>query len=88
MVIEVELTNPPDIIAPLDFSVPGDVSSAAFIIAFAALGGAGVSVTIDNVSLNRTRTGFLDVFSRMGIDLTIEETGSENTCEPKRFNNS
>ena len=80
---QVELNNPPDIVAPLNFSVPGDVSSAAFVIAFAALGGAGVSVTIDNVSLNRTRTGFLDVFSRMGIDLTIEETGSGNTCEPR-----
>jgi len=80
---QVELNNPPHIVAPLDFSVPGDVSSAAFIIAFAALGGAGVPVTIDNVSLNRTRTGFLDVFSRMGIDLTIEETGSGTTCEPR-----
>tara|TARA_B000000460_G_scaffold159581_1_gene113004 strand:- start:2814 stop:3413 length:600 start_codon:yes stop_codon:yes gene_type:complete len=59
------------------------VSSAAFIIAFAALGGVGISVTIDNVSLNPTRTGFLDVFSRMGIDLTIEETGLGNTCEPR-----
>ena len=80
---QVGLSNPPDILAPLDFSIPGDVSSAAFIIAFAALGGVGISVTIDNVSLNPTRTGFLDVFSRMGIDLTIEETGLGNTCEPR-----
>ena len=80
---QVELNSPPDIVAPLDFSVPGDVSSAAFIIAFAALGGTGLSVTIDNVSLNPTRTGFLDVFSRMGTDLTIEKATSENTCEPK-----
>ena len=80
---QVRLSTPPDILAPLDFSIPGDVSSAAFIIAFAALGGVGISVTIDNVSLNPTRTGFLDVFSRMGIDLTIEETGLGNTCEPR-----
>ncbi|MEC7386597.1 MAG: 3-phosphoshikimate 1-carboxyvinyltransferase [Gemmatimonadota bacterium] len=80
---QVELSLPPDIIDPLDFSVPGDVSSAAFIIAFVALRGGGPSVTIDNVSLNPTRTGFLDVFSRMGTDLTIEKSAFENTCEPR-----
>jgi len=80
---QVELSLPPDIIDPLDFSVPGDVSSAAFIIAFVALRGGGSSVTIDNVSLNRTRTGFLDVVARMGTDLTIEKSAFENTCEPR-----
>ena len=80
---QVELSSPPDIIDPLDFSVPGDVSSAAFIIAFVALRGGGSSVTIDNVSLNRTRTGFLDVVARMGTDLTIEKSAFENTCEPR-----
>ena len=80
---QVELSTPPDIVDPLDFSVPGDVSSAAFIIAFAALRGIGPTVIIDNVSLNPTRTGFLDVFSRMGTDLTIEKAALENTFEPR-----
>ena len=34
----VELRDPPERIAPLDFDVPGDISSAAFILAFRAFG--------------------------------------------------
>jgi 3-phosphoshikimate 1-carboxyvinyltransferase len=54
--------------------VPGDISSAAFILA-AALMVPGAQVTIEDVGLNPTRTGILDALSRMGADLVIEETG-------------
>ena len=45
--------------------VPGDVSSAAFLIAAAAL--TGSTITIREVGLNRSRLGFLGVMERMGI---------------------
>jgi 3-phosphoshikimate 1-carboxyvinyltransferase len=48
-----------------DGSVPGDVSSAAFLIGAAALGGRALS--IEGVGLNPSRTRYLDVLTRMGV---------------------
>ena len=45
--------------------LPGDVSSAAFLVAAAALTGGELS--IHNVGLNPSRTYFLDVMERMGV---------------------
>lgn len=70
----VEMRDPPDRIDPMDFDVPGDVSSAAFIFTLSALGGAGDGVTVEGVGLNPTRTAFLDVLGRMGAEIEIEET--------------
>jgi 3-phosphoshikimate 1-carboxyvinyltransferase len=58
--------------APL--TVPGDLSSATFLLV-AALTVPGSDVTVENVGLNPTRTGALDVLGAMGADLTVEETG-------------
>lgn len=72
----VEMRDPPERIRPLDFDVPGDPSSAAFLFAMAALGGAGEEgVTVEGVGLNPTRTAFLDVLERMGADIEIEADG-------------
>ena len=78
----VELRDPPDRIAPLDFAVPGDISSAAFVLALAALGGAGEEVTVQGVGLNPTRTAFLDVLERMGTDIEVRETTPAGSLEP------
>lgn len=51
-----------------DFKVPGDISSAAFWLV-AAAAQPGSSLLIDNVGLNPTRTGILDVLIRMGARL-------------------
>jgi 3-phosphoshikimate 1-carboxyvinyltransferase len=48
-----------------DARVPGDPSSAAFLIAAAALGGAGLQIL--EVGLNPSRLHFLDVLARMGV---------------------
>ncbi|HEV8564670.1 MAG TPA: 3-phosphoshikimate 1-carboxyvinyltransferase [Actinomycetota bacterium] len=48
-----------------DAHVPGDLSSAAFLIAAAAL--TASSIEIGGVGLNPTRTRFLDVMERMGV---------------------
>jgi 3-phosphoshikimate 1-carboxyvinyltransferase len=54
--------------------VPGDLSSAAFLIV-AALVVPGSDVTVENVGLNPTRTGLLDVLAAMGADLEVAVTG-------------
>lgn len=60
-------------------TVPGDISSAAFIMVAAAIC-PGSCVTIKNVGLNPTRTGIIDVMQAMGADITVKLT--ENTFEP------
>jgi 3-phosphoshikimate 1-carboxyvinyltransferase len=57
---------------PVSLSVPGDVSSAAFLVV-AALVRPGGSVRIDDVLLNPRRTAFLDVLRSMGAAI---ETGT------------
>ncbi len=54
-----------------DVEVPGDPSSAAFPTA-AALVCSGSDVTIENVLVNPTRTGFYDTLAEMGADLQFE----------------
>jgi 3-phosphoshikimate 1-carboxyvinyltransferase len=79
---QVELHSPPDRIWPFDFAVPGDVSSAAFVLAFAALGGAGEALEVVRVGLNPTRTAFLDVLERMGVRVRKEVDRSAWGVEP------
>jgi len=52
-------------IAPFKIAVPGDPSSAAFLIAAAVLADAG-ELVIENVGVNPTRAGFIVVLERMG----------------------
>lgn len=52
-------------LAPLDYEVPGDISSAAFLIAAGAVM-EGSEVLLENVCLNPTRTAFLDVLMALG----------------------
>lgn len=52
--------------------VPGDISSAAFFL----VGGAitpNSKLTLQNVGINPTRTGIIDVLKKMGAKLTIEQ---------------
>jgi len=53
------------------FEVPADPSSAAFLVAAALVAGAG-EVRLPGVCINPTRTGFLDVITAMGGDVTVE----------------
>ena len=52
--------------------VPGDISSAAFWLV-AGLILPESMIKIENVGINQTRTGILDVIQEMGGDLTIED---------------
>lgn len=71
--LEPEDGRPP--LSPLRMRVPGDPSSAAFLVAAALL--AGRSARVEGVSLNPTRTGYLEVLRRMGARIRTEETGEE-----------
>lgn len=69
---EVSLDTPPTELVPLDLTVPGDFSSAAFLIALGLLRGGSRKLTILNVGLNPTRTGLLDVLREMGGRIDVE----------------
>jgi 3-phosphoshikimate 1-carboxyvinyltransferase len=57
-----------------DVQVPGDISSAAFwMVAAAALPGS--EVVIEDVGLNPTRTGILDILQRCGAEISVDGGG-------------
>ena len=58
-----------------DAAVPGDVSSAAFLVAAAAL--TGSELTVRGVGLNPSRLHFLRVMERMGVRVELRPTGEE-----------
>jgi 3-phosphoshikimate 1-carboxyvinyltransferase len=60
---------------PFDLQVPGDPSSAAFLVGAAVLAESG-ELRISAVGLNPTRTGFLEVLSRMGVKTAVENPAS------------
>ena len=65
------ITPPTSPLRPLSFTIPGDISAAAFLIV-AALITPGSDLTLLNVGLNQTRTGLLDALKAMGADLQVE----------------
>ena len=58
------ILNSPNFLKPKDIYVPGDFSSAAFLIV-AVLITKNSRITINNVGLNFYRTGLLDVLIKM-----------------------
>jgi 3-phosphoshikimate 1-carboxyvinyltransferase len=67
-------------LAPLDVRVPADPSSAAFFVALATLL-ESAPISVPNVCLNPTRTGFFEVLRAMGGAVVIED-GPEQGGEP------
>lgn len=65
-----------------ELEVPGDPSSAAFLVIAALVAGAE-EVRIPGVCTNPTRTGFLDVLRAMGAEITLEtpRQGAEPTAD-------
>jgi 3-phosphoshikimate 1-carboxyvinyltransferase len=55
---------------PFEISIPGDPSSAMFLLAAAALAGNG-GIKIDGVGLNPSRIGYLAVLRRMGVNVGV-----------------
>jgi len=61
----------PGDVTPLNITVPGDTSSAAFLWAAAAVI-PGSRIVTPNVSLNSGRTGFLEILQQMGCEVAVE----------------
>jgi 3-phosphoshikimate 1-carboxyvinyltransferase len=54
-----------------DVAVPGDLSSAAFVMLAAVLA-EDADVTIEGVGINPTRSGVIDILKAMGADIDLE----------------
>jgi len=63
-------------IEPFEMEVPGDPSSAAFLVGAAILADRG-ELRIEAVGVNPTRVGFLEVLRRMGAEVRIEKRGDQ-----------
>lgn len=55
---------------PLEIKIPGDISSASFLIA-AALLAEDAELLIKNVGINKTRSGFLEAAAAMNADFEL-----------------
>ena len=65
------LLNPAGSIRPFEYDVPCDISTAAFFIVGALLMHES-EITINDVLLNETRTGALDILIKMGAAIRID----------------
>ncbi len=73
----------PDEVEPFQLRVPGDPSSAAFLVG-AVLSQKRGEVRIEHVGVNPTRTGFLNVLDRMGANIgreSLREEGGEPVAD-------
>jgi 3-phosphoshikimate 1-carboxyvinyltransferase len=68
--------SPGPMIPTFEMQIPGDISSAAFLVGAAVLAEGG-EIGIHGVGVNPTRTGFLQVLVRMGALVNVVETSSE-----------
>lgn len=64
--------RPQSPLEPLNIMIPGDISSAAFLLV-AASAAPDSELTIVDVGVNATRTGIVDALSEMGADIRRRE---------------
>lgn len=83
--------EPVDSLPAFDGEIPGDLSSAAYLVA-AGLLAEGGEVVVKNVGVNPTRAGFLRVLARMGaaVEVTnrwtsLGEPGATLVARPSRL---
>ena len=69
--------------APSEITVPGDISSAAYFLVAGTII-AGSHLRLNNVGINPTRTGILDVLRDMGAHISVHnerESGGERVAD-------
>jgi 3-phosphoshikimate 1-carboxyvinyltransferase len=64
-----------------DILVPGDISSAAFFLVAGCIV-PNSEIKLENVGLNESRTGIIDVLKQMGADVTIISKQTNEKEEP------
>jgi 3-phosphoshikimate 1-carboxyvinyltransferase len=62
--------EPGQSLSPVDVVVPGDASSAAYLVVAASVL-PGSEIRIEGVGVNPTRTGLLDIMQSMGANVTL-----------------
>ena len=62
---------------PINITIPSDPSSAAFFAAMAVIND-NSEITLNNVLLNKTRIGFIDVLEKMNCNLSINNKQLNN----------
>jgi 3-phosphoshikimate 1-carboxyvinyltransferase len=62
---------------PFALDVPGDLSSAAFLLAAALIAPKGSALILDHVGVNPTRAGFLDALGMFGARVKLELPGAD-----------
>jgi 3-phosphoshikimate 1-carboxyvinyltransferase len=80
--------HPPQHLHSQNINVPGDFSSAAFFIVAGLLAAPAEGLLIQNVGLNPTRIGLLDILRRMGGNVEIlnpRESGAEPVADLRVF---
>lgn len=65
----VAITGPAQL-APLDLDVPGDISSAAFLLVAASII-PGSDITLEQVGVNPLRTGIIEALKHMGANISV-----------------
>lgn len=73
---KVSSERPQSPLKALDLTVPGDISSAAFLLVAGAIT-PGSRVTICGVGVNPTRTGIVDALMEMGASIAFENRREE-----------
>jgi 3-phosphoshikimate 1-carboxyvinyltransferase len=76
--------HPPQRLAAQQLNVPGDFSSAAFFIVAGLLGAGREGLIIENVGMNPTRTGLLEILRSMGGDIEVlraRDSGAEPVAD-------
>lgn len=74
---------PIDKLSPQNIKICGDISSASFLIV-GALITKNSHIVIENVGINKTRTGFIDVLLKMGANICFLNTryiNGEKVCD-------
>jgi 3-phosphoshikimate 1-carboxyvinyltransferase len=64
--------EPGQVLRSIDVNVPGDLSSAAFLLVAASLV-PGSEIAVDGVGVNPTRAGLLEVLQAMGAEVTLHD---------------
>ncbi len=77
------ILTPPAKLSPLNLTIPGDISSAAFLLVAGVLN-AQDRLTVENIGINHTRNGILDALAMMGASVeteNIREEGGEPVAD-------
>jgi 3-phosphoshikimate 1-carboxyvinyltransferase len=80
--------HPPQRLLSQKINVPGDFSSAAFFIVAGLLAAPVEGLVIQNVGMNPTRVGLLEILRRMGANIEVvnpRESGAEPVADLRIF---